>query len=164
MAVSIVTVVILLMATHTPYQTYFSGAQFIHFLLGPTTVALAVPLYDLRIQLAKNWLPILLGLFAGAVRGGVAMLMSLSGGLLSTLVMGLLFRWKNQSVSLLAVGVAGAITHNLAQLAIAALLTGPAVISYLPFLLLYALVTGSVTGSALKILLPALKKVTRLGK
>ena len=65
-AVSIVTVVILLMATHTPYQTYFSGAQFIHFLLGPTTVALAVPLYDLRIQLAKNWLPILLGLFAGA--------------------------------------------------------------------------------------------------
>ena len=66
-AVSIVTVVILLMVTHTPYQTYFSGAQFIHFLLGPTTVALAVPLYDLRIQLAKNWLPILLGLFAGAV-------------------------------------------------------------------------------------------------
>ena len=65
-AVSIVTVVLLLMATHTPYQTYFSGAQFIHFLLGPTTVALAVPLYDLRIQLAKNWLPILLGLFAGA--------------------------------------------------------------------------------------------------
>ena len=58
-AVSIVTVVILLMVTHTPYQTYFSGAQFIHFLLGPTTVALAVPLYDLRIQLAKNWLPIL---------------------------------------------------------------------------------------------------------
>ena len=52
-AVSIVTVVLLLMATHTPYQTYFSGAQFIHFLLGPTTVALAVPLYDLRIQLAK---------------------------------------------------------------------------------------------------------------
>lgn len=68
-AVSIVTVVILLMATHTPYQTYFSGAQFIHFLLGPTTVALAVPLYDLRIQLAKNWLPILLGLFAGRRHG-----------------------------------------------------------------------------------------------
>ena len=53
-AVSIVTVVILLMATHTPYQTYFSGAQFIHFLLGPTTVALAVPLYDLRIQFGSE--------------------------------------------------------------------------------------------------------------
>ena len=55
-AVSIVTVVLLLMATHTPYQTYFSGAQFIHFLLGPTTVALAVPLYDLRIQLATDFI------------------------------------------------------------------------------------------------------------
>lgn len=32
----------------TPYRTYFAGAQFIHFLLGPATVALAAPL-------AKNW-------------------------------------------------------------------------------------------------------------
>jgi putative effector of murein hydrolase len=31
-------------ATHTSYETYFSGAQFINFLLGPATVALAVPL------------------------------------------------------------------------------------------------------------------------
>ena len=65
-AVSIILVVSLLLATKTPYQTYFQGAQFIHFLLGPTTVALAIPLYDLRIQLAKNWLPVILGLFAGA--------------------------------------------------------------------------------------------------
>jgi len=34
----------LLLATGTPYQTYFTGAQFINFLLGPATVALAVPL------------------------------------------------------------------------------------------------------------------------
>src|SRR5690554_4179399 len=30
------------------YGTYFEGAQFIHFMLGPATVALAVPLYDHR--------------------------------------------------------------------------------------------------------------------
>ena len=30
--------------TGTPYRTYFAGAQLIHFLLGPATVALAVPL------------------------------------------------------------------------------------------------------------------------
>ena len=30
--------------TGTPYATYFDGAQFVHFLLGPATVALAVPL------------------------------------------------------------------------------------------------------------------------
>lgn len=42
--VSIVLVASLLLATHTPYPTYFSGVQLIHFLLGPATVALAVPL------------------------------------------------------------------------------------------------------------------------
>ena len=35
----------LLIATGTPYPRYFEGAQFVHFLLGPATVALAVPLY-----------------------------------------------------------------------------------------------------------------------
>lgn len=38
-------VVVALRATETPYATYFEGAQFVHFLLGPATVALAVPLY-----------------------------------------------------------------------------------------------------------------------
>lgn len=66
-ALAILIMVILLTVTHTPYKTYFDGAQFVHFLLGPATVALAIPLYDLRAQLAKNWLPILLGLLAGSV-------------------------------------------------------------------------------------------------
>ncbi len=43
--VAVVMLVALLAFTHTPYQTYFDGAQFVHFLLGPATVALAVPLY-----------------------------------------------------------------------------------------------------------------------
>ncbi|GGD39840.1 LrgB family protein [Aureimonas glaciei] len=38
-------VVTLLTLTGTSYDTYFEGAQFIHFLLGPATVALAIPLY-----------------------------------------------------------------------------------------------------------------------
>ncbi|MEI9982711.1 MAG: LrgB family protein [Aliidongia sp.] len=42
--IAIAVLVALLLATGTPYETYFSGAQFIHFLLGPATVALAVPL------------------------------------------------------------------------------------------------------------------------
>jgi len=37
--------VLLLWITDTSYKTYFDGAQFVHFLLGPATVALAVPLY-----------------------------------------------------------------------------------------------------------------------
>ena len=42
-AIAVVLLVALLAATGTPYQTYFEGAQFVHFLLGPATVALAVP-------------------------------------------------------------------------------------------------------------------------
>jgi putative effector of murein hydrolase len=42
LAICIVTAIILV--TDTSYRAYFSGAQFINFLLGPATVALAVPL------------------------------------------------------------------------------------------------------------------------
>ncbi|MDN3566765.1 LrgB family protein [Paeniroseomonas aquatica] len=34
-----------LLLTGIDYRSYFEGAQFVHFLLGPATVALAVPLY-----------------------------------------------------------------------------------------------------------------------
>lgn len=66
-ALAVTLIVSLLLATGTDYQTYFDGAQFVHFLLGPATVALAIPLYDQRARLAKLWLPLLLGLTAGAV-------------------------------------------------------------------------------------------------
>ncbi|MBL8406830.1 MAG: LrgB family protein, partial [Candidatus Accumulibacter sp.] len=36
---AVATLVALLSLTDTPYRTYFDGAQFVHFLLGPATVA-----------------------------------------------------------------------------------------------------------------------------
>lgn len=66
-ALAIAMLVAVLAATGTPYDRYFEGAQFVHFLLGPATVALAIPLYDQRRRLARLWLPLLLGLLAGAV-------------------------------------------------------------------------------------------------
>ncbi|WP_101066844.1 LrgB family protein [Roseovarius salinarum] len=42
---AVILVVLVLLATGTDYATYFEGAQFVHFLLGPATVSLAVPLY-----------------------------------------------------------------------------------------------------------------------
>ena len=42
---SILSVSAILFITGTDYQTYFDGAKYIHFLLGPATVALAIPLY-----------------------------------------------------------------------------------------------------------------------
>ena len=41
---SVLLVAPVLWLTRTDYATYFDGAQFIHFLLGPATVALALPL------------------------------------------------------------------------------------------------------------------------
>ena len=43
--IAVLLVVGALSATGTDYPTYFEGAQFVHFLLGPATVCLAVPLY-----------------------------------------------------------------------------------------------------------------------
>ena len=42
---AVIVVVGLLKLTGVEYQKYFAGAQFVHFLLGPVTVALAIPLY-----------------------------------------------------------------------------------------------------------------------
>ena len=64
---AVVLLVTLLLLTDTPYPSYFAGAQFVHFLLGPATVALAIPLYaQLGRVRAMRW-PVLLGLAAGAL-------------------------------------------------------------------------------------------------
>lgn len=47
------------------YGTYFEGAQFIHFLLGPATVALAVPLYDHRERIRSMLVPLFIACLAG---------------------------------------------------------------------------------------------------
>lgn len=59
--------VALLLATGTPYQTYFEGAQFVHFLLGPATVALGVPLWRNRARVMQSLAPMLCALAAGSV-------------------------------------------------------------------------------------------------
>lgn len=64
---SILMVVGVLVVTGTPYPVYFSGARFIHFLLGPATVALAIPLYEQIQKLRQMLRPILIALGAGSV-------------------------------------------------------------------------------------------------
>jgi len=66
-AISIAVLVTMLKVSGTPYQTYFDGAQFVHFLLGPATVALAIPLFAQFDKLRHAWLPILGGLAVGSV-------------------------------------------------------------------------------------------------
>lgn len=66
-ALAIALLAALLLLTGTPYPIYFQGAQFIHFLLGPATVALAVPLYLHRARVRRLFLPIVAGLLAGSL-------------------------------------------------------------------------------------------------
>jgi putative effector of murein hydrolase len=56
-----------LLVTGTSYATYFAGAQFVHFLLGPATVALAIPLYENRKLVVAAILPMLLALVVGSI-------------------------------------------------------------------------------------------------
>lgn len=51
---AVLLIVGLLTVTGVEYRTYFEGAQFVHFLLGPATVALAVPLYNQFAQVRRS--------------------------------------------------------------------------------------------------------------
>ena len=89
-ALAVATLVLLLTLTGTPYQTYFDGAQFVHFLLGPATVALAIPLYAQLGKLKRLLLPLLAALLAGALTAivsavGIAWLLGASRATLISL-------------------------------------------------------------------------------
>ncbi|WP_445002981.1 LrgB family protein [Halomonas mongoliensis] len=64
---SIAMLIGLLLLVDMDYATYFEGAQFIHFLLGPATVALAIPLYDHRERVRRLLGPLLIACMTGIV-------------------------------------------------------------------------------------------------
>jgi putative effector of murein hydrolase len=66
-----------LVATDTPYQTYFAGAQFVHVLLGPAVVALGWPLWQRRSELKSRGIALLLAAtLGGAAAAGSAVLLA----------------------------------------------------------------------------------------
>lgn len=67
-AIAVALLVLVLTLSGTQYRTYFEGAQFVHFLLGPATVALAIPLYLQLEKLKRNWFALL----SSALVGGAA--------------------------------------------------------------------------------------------
>lgn len=56
-----------LIVSGTDYQTYFEGAQFVHFMLGPATVCLAVPLYVNLPKVRKTLVPLVVALVVGTL-------------------------------------------------------------------------------------------------
>jgi predicted murein hydrolase (TIGR00659 family) len=64
--IAVVLIIPVLGACGVSYDTYMRGAGFIHFLLGPAAVALAVPIYDNRDRIRESMRGLLAGVAAGA--------------------------------------------------------------------------------------------------
>lgn len=80
---SVIAIVAILVGTGTSYQRYFEGAQFVHFLLGPATVSLAIPLYRQWDKVRSSALAILASILAGslaAAASAVLLVKALGGG------------------------------------------------------------------------------------
>lgn len=71
-AIAVILLVGVLTATGTDYATYFDGAQFVHFLLGPATVALAVPLWRNMAEVRRRLVPMAVALLVGSVTAVVS--------------------------------------------------------------------------------------------
>lgn len=64
---SVIIIVGVLLATDTPYATYKQGVEWLSILIGPATVALAIPLYAQRARIYALWRPICVALLVGCV-------------------------------------------------------------------------------------------------
>jgi predicted murein hydrolase (TIGR00659 family) len=108
--------------TNTSYATYFGGAQFVHFLLGPATVALAVPLYENRKVVASAILPMLVALAAGSVTAVASVvLLAEAAGLPREVVLSMAPKSVTAGV---AMGISESLHADPSLTAVAVILTG----------------------------------------
>jgi putative effector of murein hydrolase len=119
---TVLALALLLTATGIPYPTYFSGAQFIHFLLGPAVVALAWPLWQRRAELRQRALPLgLAALAGGAAAAGSAVGIGWALGLPADVLASLAPKSVTAPV---AMGIAATLGGIPALAAVFAVLTG----------------------------------------
>ncbi|MAO00613.1 MAG: hypothetical protein CMN16_16250 [Roseovarius sp.] len=108
--------------TQTEYVAYFEGAQFIHFLLGPATIALALPLWDNRETIRQSVAPILLALLAGSVTAaGSAILLAQTFALPTEVILSLA---PKSTTAPVALGISEAVGGLPALTAVLVILTG----------------------------------------
>ena len=119
---SVIVIAAFLLATGVSYPTYFAGAQFIHFLLGPAVVALGWPLWERRAVLRQRWRMLLLAaLIGGAVAGGSAVALGYALGLPDDVLRSLATKSVTAPV---AMGIADKIGGVPALAAVFAVVTG----------------------------------------
>ncbi len=64
--IAVILLALTLFVSRTPYDAYFEGAKFVHFMLGPATICLAVPLYTNLKSVRKTLVPMAVALVAGS--------------------------------------------------------------------------------------------------
>lgn len=101
-------------------------------------------------------------IFALVTRGYTSFLMSLCGGFLSLAGMLILFRLSKEKVGYIGIGVASAVLHNIGQLVVAGFLIEKSVYSLTAALILVGAVTGILTGTVLKLLMPVLLRLRHI--
>ena len=123
--------------------------------LSNSLVLILIALGDIKGAFGVNIVRILLSglLFSSPM----SMVFSLSGGIVSLIVMSVFSKIK--AFSLYGVSILGAITHNLAQLFCAWVLLGVGVWFYSPILLISALVCGILIAFITKLICKQLKNV-----
>lgn len=105
-----------------PYDRFFEGAQFIHFLLGPATVAIAVPLYRQWRQLKKALLPMSAALLVGSISAAASiMLMGTWVGLSRDVLIAFLPKSATAGV---AMAISSSLGGNASLTAVLVVLTG----------------------------------------
>jgi predicted murein hydrolase (TIGR00659 family) len=112
----------LLQLTATPYTAYFEGAQFVHFMLGPATVALAIPLWLNLRHVGRAALPIAAALLAGSLTAilsalGVAWALGVRGDVLAAVA-------AKSATAPVAIGIAERLGGAPTLAAVLVLLTG----------------------------------------
>ncbi|MBO4889074.1 MAG: Gx transporter family protein [Firmicutes bacterium] len=105
--------------------------------------------------------------FVLLTRGTIASLLSLSGGLVSVGVMALLSlpgrKDDSKKFTYLFLSICGALSHNLGQLVVVYLMISHSFLAYVPVLIISGIVMGIITGSLLRLLLPALHRSFGIG-
>jgi predicted murein hydrolase (TIGR00659 family) len=120
--IAVALLALLLHLTATPYATYFEGAQFVHFLLGPATVALALPLRDNLPRMRRALLPVLAALIAGSVTAaGSALAMASAFGIDGSVLASLA---PKSATAPVAIGIAEGIGGSPTLTAVLVILTG----------------------------------------
>jgi predicted murein hydrolase (TIGR00659 family) len=119
---AVIVVSVVLLASGTPFPRYFAGAQFVHFLLGPATVALAVPLVRYLPQVKRALMPMLIALVIGSVTAiASAALLAQAFGLDRAALLALV---PKSATAAIAMGIAEKIGGDPALTAVLTVLTG----------------------------------------